>query len=61
MKQNDFSIFGRGSPKEHFCEIILTKAIAWEEMLFEEIVDRQTEGWMDDRQISITIAHLELR
>ena len=23
MKQNHFSNFGRGSPKEHFCEIIL--------------------------------------
>ena len=23
VERNDFSHFGRGSPKEHFCEIIL--------------------------------------
>ena len=28
MEQNDFSNFGRGSPKDHFCEIIL-KSVHW--------------------------------
>ena len=28
MEQNGFSTFGRGSPKEYFCEIIL-KSVHW--------------------------------
>ena len=28
MEHNDFSKFGRGSPKKHFCEIIL-KLVHW--------------------------------
>ena len=28
MEWKDFSTFGRGSPKEHFCEIIL-KSVQW--------------------------------
>ena len=28
MEQNDFSNFGRGSPKEHICGIIL-KSVHW--------------------------------
>ena len=28
MERKDFSDFGRGSPKEHFCEIIL-KSVHW--------------------------------
>ena len=27
-------------------------------MSFEEIVDGRTDGWTDDGQISVTIAHL---
>ena len=35
MERNDFSNFGRGSPKEHFYEIILKSGqLAYEDMLF---------------------------
>ena len=36
MKQNDLSSFGRGSPKEHFCEItVKTGPLVKEEMSFK--------------------------
>ena len=62
MEQNRFSNFGRGSPKEHFCEIILQSG-HWPRRrchLKELLTDRQTDdGRTEDGQISITIAHLE--
>ena len=48
-----FSNFGRGSPKEHICEIIL-KSGHW---LMRRCSLKKL--LMDDRQISITKAHLE--
>ena len=50
MEWNDFGNFGRGSPKEHFCEIIL-KSGHWpmrrcclKELLMDEWTEDQTDG-----------------
>ena len=53
MDWNDFSNFGRGSPKEHFWEIIL-KLGHWSRRRC-----RLKKLMTDEGQISITIAHLE--
>ena len=53
-KRNDFSHFGRGSPKKYFCFFffffffIYIGPLAKEEMSFEEIVDGRTEGRTDN-------------
>ena len=49
------AIFDRGSPKEHFCEIIFKSGHWSRRCHLKKIV----EGRTDDGQISITIAHLE--
>ena len=44
MEQDDFSNFGRGSPKENLCIIILKiSPLVQEEMSFEETVGGQTD------------------
>ena len=56
VERNDFSNFGRGSPKEHFIEIILKsghqsrRTCRLKKLLMEGLTDGQ---------ISITIAHPE--
>ena len=57
MDRNALSNFGRGSPKEHFCDFFskICSAVL-EKKLFKANVD---DGRTDDGQRSITIAHLE--
>ena len=50
VEQNDFSNFGRGSPKEHLCKIIL-KSVHWFRRrcrLKKLLTDRQTDGGKGD-------------
>ena len=47
MEGDDFSIFGRGSPKEHFCEIILKlfgHCSRWSYYLKKLLTDGLTDG-----------------
>ena len=57
MEQNNFINFGRGSPKEHFCEIIL-KSGHWPKRRCH-LKKLFMDGWTEDRKMSITIAYLE--
>ena len=53
-ERNDLSNFGRGSPKEHFCEFFLKSGHEIRRCRLKKLLtDGRTDGRTNDGQISI--------